>query len=184
MWLDWRHELLESLNNRIIGISDDDHTLLIHVALLPPTHFTALLPVNSEFPAICICQQLYICRTLWKCWFFMSRTYMIGLLSDQIMASKLWHKKMDEFKDLSKGDLGWSVYSTSAWWRSLSPAVVTWVTWFFSIFVQIFAFELFIRLQYSTMFFPTLTCACQEMSWCPLSWFWNPLKNSHVNTRL
>jgi hypothetical protein len=39
---------------------------------------------------------------------------MIGLLSDQIMASKLWHKKMDEFKDLSKGDLGWSVYSTSA----------------------------------------------------------------------
>jgi hypothetical protein len=43
-------------------------------------------------------------------------------------------------------------------------AVVTWVTWFFSIFVQIFAFELIITLHHSTTFFPTLTCACQEMS--------------------
>jgi hypothetical protein len=39
---------------------------------------------------------------------------MIGILSDQIMASKLWHKKMDEFKDLSNGDLGWSACSASA----------------------------------------------------------------------
>jgi hypothetical protein len=84
LWLDWRHQLLESLNNTIIGISDnDDRTLLIHVAHLSPTHFAACFPVNSELPAIFICQQLYICSTLWKCWFFMSRTYMIGIL---------WHK--------------------------------------------------------------------------------------------
>lgn len=127
LWLDWRHQLLESLNNTIIGISDDDRTLLIHVAHLPPTHFAAFFPVNSELPAIFICRQLYICSTLWKCWFFMSRTYMIGILWDQIMPSKLWHKKMDEFNNLSNGDLGWSVCSASAWWRSLSHAVVTWV---------------------------------------------------------
>jgi hypothetical protein len=166
LWLDWGHQLLESLNNTIIRISDDDRTLLIHVPHLPPTHFAAFLPVNSELPAIFICQQLYICSTLWKCWFFMSRTYMIGILWDQIMPSKLWHKKIDEFKDLSNGDLVWSVCSASAWWRSLWHAVVTWVSWFFSIFVQICASSAYITVQCSSQLWPVLGKRCLDVH-CP-----------------